>query len=116
MMMMMMMGEATDEEESKKRWGTKVEPRISSSFPRHAWTPTTTRPLPIPMMLTVTPFELTALYDPEGVADGDSLRTMARGPTGVAPDPRTVELAVIPMVICCGVCRVFLSRSCILIR
>jgi hypothetical protein len=50
---------------------------------------------PIPMMLTVTPFEFAAEYDPEGVTDGDSLRTIARGPTAtVEGGRRAVVVAV----------------------
>jgi hypothetical protein len=50
---------------------------------------------PIPMILTVTPFEFAAEYDPEGVTDGDSLRTIARGPTAtVEGGRRAVVVAV----------------------
>jgi hypothetical protein len=51
--------------------------------------------LPIPMILTVTPFEFAAEYDPDGVTDGDSLRTIARGPTAtVEGGRRAVVVAV----------------------
>jgi hypothetical protein len=50
---------------------------------------------PIPMILTVTPFEFAAEYDPEGVTDGDSLRTIARDPTAtVEGGRRAVVVAV----------------------
>jgi hypothetical protein len=47
------------------------------------------------MILTVTPFEFAAEYDPDGVTDGDSLRTIARGPTAtVEGGRRAVVVAV----------------------
>lgn len=50
---------------------------------------------PIPMILTVTPFEFAAEYDPEGVTDGDSLRTIARGPTATVDGGRRAVVVAV---------------------
>jgi hypothetical protein len=47
------------------------------------------------MMLTVTPFEFAAEYDPEGVTDGDSLRTIARGPSATVEGGRRADVVAV---------------------
>jgi hypothetical protein len=50
------------------------------------------------MILTVTPFEFAAEYDPDGVTDGDSLRTIARGPTTTVEGGRRAVVVVVVIV------------------